>query len=214
MDPAPLSSQFPNLSGSQSNYDPAQFLLFLRSLVKRYLGDDCHPIPLAKKDDWVTIVNGLADHFLGSFYLPDDVSWEAMQERLEITEATLEVVRRVFLRVEGIYNDSEELIRKMFVRLLDLCRVLDLWVGSAVQNEEVKEFRETVFSVLVSILRGLGCNNPVPEQQRSSWETLRGILQAGIDVCNGKGCFPFRCHRMLIPLQMFFYRLHPFPTML
>ena len=51
-----------------------------------------------------------------------------MQEKVEMTEATLEVIRRVFMLVESIYNGSEVLVRKMFARPLDLCRTLDVWI--------------------------------------------------------------------------------------
>ena len=50
--------------------------------------------------------------------------WDGIQERLEVTEATLEVIRRVFLRVDGIFTGSEGLVRKIFVGLMDFCRVL------------------------------------------------------------------------------------------
>jgi serine/threonine-protein kinase ATR len=192
MNAAPLSTQLPvpNLGDSQSGYNPAEFIVFLRSLNNNHLGDHCRRIPSKDRDNWTTIVDGLVDHFLRSFYLPDAVSWDGVQERLEVTQATLEVIRRVFLRVDGIFTGSEVLVRKIFVRLMDFCRVLDLWIGTTIENiddlSKLQEYREMVMSVLISVLRGLGNNNPVPGQQQSACESLREMLREGLEVCRGK----------------------------
>jgi len=194
MNPTPSSTQFPvpQLGNSQSGATPAEFLEFLRSLPLQYLGDHCRRIPSGDKPAWVTIVNGLTDHFLGPFPLPGVVSWNAMQEKGEMIEATLDVVQRVFLRVDGIYNHSLELVQKLFARLLDLCRVLDVWMGTIQDTVDSQlmplGLRESALSVLVSVLRGLGSNNPTPDQQ-SSWKSLRDILKAGLEVCRGNSCF-------------------------
>ena len=183
-------TQFPpNLGDSQSGYNPAEFIVFLRSLNNDHLGDHSRRIPAKDKDNWTTIVDGLVDHFLRSFYQPDTVPWDGIQERLEVTEATLEVIRRVFLRVDGIFTGSEGLVRKIFVRLMDFCRVLDLWTATAIKNvddlSKLQGYREMVMSVLISVLRGLGSNNPVPGQQQSGCDSLREMLREGLEVCRG-----------------------------
>lgn len=196
MNMAPLSTQMPlpNLGDSQSGYNPAEFIAFLRSLNSNRLGDHCRRIPSKDKDSWTTIIGGLVDHFLRSFYLPDAVSWDGIQERLEVTEATLEVISRVFLRVDGIFIGSEALVQKIFVRLMDFCRVLDLWIETVNENigdlSKLQQYREMVMSVLISVLRGLGDNNAVPGQQQSSCESLREMLREGLEVCRGKLLFP------------------------
>lgn len=195
MNPTPSSTQFsvPQLGNSQSGATPAEFLEFLRSLPLQYLGDNCRRIPASDKLTWITIVNGLTDHFLGPFPLPGVVLWNAMQEKGEMIEGTLEVVRRVFLRVDTIYNDSLELVRKLFVRLLDLCRTMDVWMGTPVQDAIDNQItpltlRGRALSVLVSVLRGLGSNNPLPSGQQPSWMILRDVLKAGLEFCRGKSC--------------------------
>ncbi|KDR84099.1 hypothetical protein GALMADRAFT_697464 [Galerina marginata CBS 339.88] len=170
MKAVPPSTPFPGLKGSDNNTSPAEFLQFLRSITAQYLGDNAARIAASNKDAWIAVVDGLTDHLLGSFPLPDIVSWNTMKEKIVMTEATLDVIRRVFLRVEGIYSSSEGLVKKLFVRLLNLCGVLD----------------EKAFGVLVSILRGLGDHNPlISEGPESSWKVLRGILKECLDVCNG-----------------------------
>jgi serine/threonine-protein kinase ATR len=189
----PTSTPFPvpGFNASSSNATPAQFLEFLRSLITQYLGDTSPRILSSAKAAWVTIVDGLTDHFLGSFPLPDIVSWETMQEKVEMTEATLEVIRRVFIRVEGIYNGSEVLVRKMFARLLDLCKTLDVWVDVGIPSGILaftpEYIKEKALGLLVFVLRGLGDNTPPPSdhQYQPSWKTLREILNECIDVCHG-----------------------------
>ena len=105
----------PNLSDSQSGYNPAEFVVFLRPRNNDHLGDLSDSSK--DKNNWTTIVGGLVDHFLRSFYLPDTVPLDGIRERLEVTEATLEVIRCVFLRVDWIFTGSEGLVRKFFVRI-------------------------------------------------------------------------------------------------
>ena len=189
----PTSTPFPvpGFNSSSSNATPAQFLEFLRSLITQYLGDTSPRILSSAKAAWATIVDGLTDHFLGSFPLPDIVAWETMQEKVEMTEATLEVIRRVFMRVEGIYNGSEVLVRKMFARLLDLCRTLDVWVDVGILSGDQAftpgYVKEKALGLLVFLLRGLGNNPPPSDQQyQPSWKTLRETLKECVDVCHGR----------------------------
>jgi len=190
MNNPPPSTPFPvpGFHGGNNNASPAEFLEFLRSLTTQYLGDKCDRIRATDKTVWVTIVDGLTDHFLGAFPQPDIVSWNTMQDKVEMTEATLEVIRRVFLRVDGIYTGSVDLFRKVFVRLLDLCGVLDIWKEAATETGESglpsTRMREKTILTLTTLLRGLDGNNP-SEAQESSWKALRRILQECVDVCAG-----------------------------
>ena len=199
MSTVPTSTPFPvpGFNSSSSNATPAQFLEFLRSLITQYLGETSPPILSSAKTAWVTIVDGLTDHFLGQFPLPDIVSWETMEEKVEMTEATLEVIKRVFMRVEGIYNGSEDLVRKMFARLVDLCRILDVWVDVGILSGD-RAFtpgyiKEKALGLLIFLLRGLGDNSPSPSdhQCQPSWKTLGEILKECVGVCRGGANKPF-----------------------
>ena len=186
MSAVPPSTPFPvpGFHASSSNATPAQFLEFLRSLITQYLGDTSPRILSSAKAAWATIVDGLSDHFLGPFPLPDFVTWETMQEKVEMTEATLEVIRRVFMRIEA-------LVRKMFAKLLILsgCRTLDIWVGilSGDQAFTPGYVKEKAIGLLVFLLCCLGNNTPPPsdQQYQPSWKTLRETLKECVDVCHG-----------------------------
>jgi serine/threonine-protein kinase ATR len=198
MSVVPTSTPFlvPGFDPSRSN-TPAQFLEFLRSIITQYLEDASPRILSSDKNAWVTVLDGLTDHLLRPFPLPNIFLWETMQERVDMAEATLEVIRRVFMRVEGIYNGSEMFVRKVFVRLLDLCRTLDVWVDveilSGDQAFTPRFMREKTFGLLVSLLRGLGDNRPPPSdhQYQPSWRTLRELLKECVDVCHGEPLNPF-----------------------
>ncbi|KAF9478660.1 hypothetical protein BDN70DRAFT_30460 [Pholiota conissans] len=171
---------------SSNNTTPAEFLKFLRSLVSQYLGDDC-PRITENKIAWVTIVDGLADHFLGSFPLPDMVAWSTMEEKVVMTEVTLDVTKRVFSRVNDIYNGSEILLKKVIVRLLDLCRALDVWMEmDVICGDETflpSHMKERAFDAVVSVLRGMGSNDPILSgEDNPSWKVLRAILEECIEI--------------------------------
>ena len=194
MSAVPTSTPFPvpSFNASSTNATPAQFLEFLRSLITQHLGDASPCILSSAKTAWATIVDGLTDHFLGPFPLPDNITWESMQEKVEMTEATLEVIRRVFMRVEGIYNGSEVLVRKIFARLLDLCSTLDVWADVGIFSLGDQAFtpacvKEKALGLLVFLLRGMGNNTPPPSDQQYQpfWKTLREILKECVDVCHG-----------------------------
>lgn len=211
MNTAPTSTPFqvPGFNGADNNATPTEFLKFLRSLTTQYLGENTSRITSDNKDTWVTIVDGLTDHLLGTFPPPDIVSWDTMKEKIVMTEATLEVIGRVFLRVDGIYDASGDLVRKLFARLLDLCRVLDVWIETEVliskDSISPSHLKERALSVLTSILRGLGDGvSATPEQSKPYWQTLRSVLQECVDTCNGMSLFfPLMMNHLLTSNRSF-----------
>jgi serine/threonine-protein kinase ATR len=190
MNSLPLATPFsvPGLNTADSNPPPG-FLHFLRSLIHDYLNDEPPRIPSANKDAWVSAVDGLTGALLGSFPLPDSASWTSMEERILPLEAALEVIKRVFLRVEEIYTNSEIFIRKMFIRLLDLCAVLDVWTEVEVDcGRELfspTHMKGKAFGTLIALLRGLDDSPVHSEQQKPSWNTLRSILKEVLEACSG-----------------------------
>jgi serine/threonine-protein kinase ATR len=195
MNVAPPPTPFPVPSFNGSNFDasPAQFLEFLRSLISQYLdGDATSHIDASNTQTWTAIVVSLAETFLASFPLPDHVPWNTMQEKVTIVEATLEVMQRVFQRVDGIYYGSDDLVKKLFARLLDLCQVLDLWVERDLSPDEgvfmPQHMKDKTFNIIVMVLRGLGganLNLKASETTDACWKTLRCILTEGVEMCRG-----------------------------
>jgi serine/threonine-protein kinase ATR len=179
--------EFSNVGGDS---DPAEFLKFLQAMMTRYLSDDS-PRITEGKDVWVTIVDGLADSFLQSFPLPDMTLWDLMEEKVAMTETTLQIIQRVFSRVDGIYNNAEVLVKKLFRRLVDLCSVLDIWLETnVIYNDGIispMNMKNQASNIIVSFLRGMGNNTPLLSSDgEQSWKILRSVLQESVDVCQGK----------------------------
>ena len=188
----PPSTPF-SVSGLNTTDSNPGFLAFMRSLIDDHLSDEPPRIPSSSKDVWVTSLNGLIDNLLGPFPSPDTASWNLIEEKILVLDAALEVILRAFLRVEGIYTNSERFIRKMVTRLLDLCRALEVWtevdVDSGGELFTPIHLKDKAFGTLVTLLRGLGNSSVHSEQQEPSWNTLRSILNEVLDI--GFGRFPW-----------------------
>lgn len=178
----------PTFSGSESDKTLERYLDFLRDLESKYLSENT---PRPSKDGWITVIDGLTQHMLTTFPLPEAVSWSALGEKVTSVLATLDTVKRVFERVNVIFLGTAEMMKKVFARLLSLCLVLDSWVDLDVQLEggvtHPKVVRERGFEAMIGILRGLGGNVVTSvEISDPSWKTLRIILIECLEVCHGE----------------------------
>ncbi|KAF5363593.1 hypothetical protein D9756_000300 [Leucocoprinus leucothites] len=176
--PSATPFPIPTFNGSESDASLDQFLDFLRALISQYLSDNAPRIPSSNKVAWITVISGLTDHLLSTFPLPNLVSWTALREKVISVNTTLDVVKRVFERVDGIHQGTTETIKKVFARLLHLCFVLDSWLDNAIKPEDEQvhpeALRERCFEALVVVLRGLGENvSTSREHGEPSWKTLR-----------------------------------------
>jgi serine/threonine-protein kinase ATR len=188
MNNLPPSTPFsvPGFNTADSN---PGFLGFVRSLIDDHLSEEPPRIPSSEKGAWVTAVDGLTDTLLGPFPLPDSASWTLIGERILVLDAVLEVILRVFLRVEEIYTNSERFVKKIFARLLDLCWVLEVWTEVEIdcggELFSPNHMKDKAFGTLVTLLRGLDDSPMHSEQQEPSWTTLRSILKEVLDVSSG-----------------------------
>lgn len=191
---APSTTPFPVPTFNGSGNDASQvdeFLEFLRTLVSQYLSDHGPRISKLNKNAWVTVIDGLTDHLLATFPLPDIVSWSALREKVTSVLTTLDVVERVFERVDGIYQGTADMVKKVFARLLNLCFVLDSWINIEMELDDglvhPKILREKGMQALVLFLRGAGGSLlSAAEIDTPSWKTLRAILNECLEVCYGE----------------------------
>jgi len=188
----PPSTPFPVSTFQNKNVDasPKQFLGFLRKLVADNLdGDPSIRIPASGKDSWMTIINGLSDHFLVSFPTSNVVEWSAMHEKLDLIKITLEIIQRVTGRVDALFSGSEDAANTMFVRLLNLCSALDSWLDVNIPIEREMptplQLRDKTFKVAVDLLRHLGDITTSGGSNPPSWKTLKRILIECLDVAQG-----------------------------
>jgi serine/threonine-protein kinase ATR len=194
----PPSTPF-SVSGLNAADSNPGFLGFVRSLIDDHLSNEPPRISSSAKGAWIGAVNGLTDNLLGPFPWPNSASWTLMGEKIMVLDAVLEVILRVFLRVEGIYTNSEGFVRKVFARLLDLCWVLDVWTEVEVdcggELFSPIHMKDKAFGTLITLLRGLDDSPVHSEEQEPSWNTLRSILKEVLDVSFGRfswliGTFP------------------------
>jgi hypothetical protein len=187
MHPLP-ATQFP-LSSNAKGDDiptPAEFHSYLHNLLSDPTlteGSSTRILPDAH-EKWVALFTGLSDNLLSFFPLPGDLVWGAFQEKVELIESSLEVIRRVSSRVKGIFVGSNTL-DKILARLLNLCNVFEVWrtheVGGGVLTPLV--IKEKAFEVLVGILRGL--NNSGTMDDNAMWRMSRKFLVECLELVHG-----------------------------
>lgn len=181
----------PSFQNADADASPKQFLGFLRKLVAENLdGDPSIRIPSTNRDSWVTVVNGLSDHFLASFPTVNVVPWNAMREKLELIEITLEIIQRVTVRVDAMYSGPGDAAKKIFVRLLSLCTALDTWVDADVGIDDdvltPLHLRNKVFEAATGLLKYLGGNIMTGGgSDEPTWKILKSILIECLEVAQG-----------------------------
>ncbi|KAJ7129135.1 hypothetical protein C8R44DRAFT_71161 [Mycena epipterygia] len=178
----------PAFDDPQSNASPQEFLDFLQNLVTQNLdGDPAVRIPAANKEPWVTVVAGLSEQFLASFPSTDKVQWHVMHEKVKLAAASLDVIRRVSNRVEGIFHGAGDLAQRTFARLLNFCNVVEMWLDVDFEQMEglpsPRELAEDALQTTLLVLRSLGgAVVHIAESKVPLWKTLRVILAECLDI--------------------------------
>lgn len=190
----PPSTPFPvpSFQNADSDASPKQFLDFLRNLIAENFQDDDPSItkPASERDNWVTIVNGLSEHFLASFPSSNAVPWNAMHDKLELIDHTLEIITRVTSRVEAAYAGPGDAAKALFTHLLNLCNALDCWLDVEVTNEPgvptPLQLRDKTVKAIVGLLRHLGsCISSGAGPDSPAWKNLREIMVECLDLTCG-----------------------------
>ncbi|KAJ7688698.1 hypothetical protein B0H17DRAFT_938025 [Mycena rosella] len=187
----PPNPAFPVLK-EDGNASPQQFLEFLDNLVAENLdGDPTVRIPAANKGVWVTIVVGLSEQFLASFPSTDKVEWLDMHEKVKLASASLDVIRRVANRVEGMFHGPGDLAQRTFSRLLNFCNVVEMWLDVEVEQMEglpsPRELADDALQTTLLVLRSLGgAVVHVADSKEPVWKILRVILAECLDIVEGE----------------------------
>jgi len=195
--------------------EPRDFLRFLNNVNTDHLADHRPRISADQRQDWVTIAEGLIDHFLKPIPLPDITTWKNLSERVLLLDATLECVGRMLRRVDDIFDHSERFVRTLVVRSLDLYNVLEAWVDVAVENGEEEEegdlvpaaVRKKALGFLLDLLVGLDAYTMAsPGQTTNSRDWLRDIVLECVAVCRGE-FFLLVCSHVLIGIKQMLWLL-------
>ncbi|KAF8659134.1 hypothetical protein AX16_001904, partial [Volvariella volvacea WC 439] len=158
---------------------PGQLLQYLQTLISQSL-DGATRIPGEGKEEWAGLVNGLSNWFLKPLQTPDMITWEALLEKIALVDATLEIIDRVTARIEGMFLAPED-FTQLFVKLVDLSTVLELWVeqGSTdLTTIAPADLQAKALRVTVAVLRSLVFNS---SSESPSWQLLRRVLSKALD---------------------------------
>jgi serine/threonine-protein kinase ATR len=183
--PFPLSS----LKATDKDASPEEFLHFLRTLIKDHLSAAAR-IPASNSQSWVAVISGLSDHFLTPLPSSHEATWEAISEKVQLVEITLEVLQRAMERVEFLFGGPGDFARRMFGRLLDLNSSLFIWTDVKVFCEldhlMPLGLQSKVTRRMVGLLRNLG-NSATPSNMpdEPAWRNMRGIVQECLECING-----------------------------
>ena len=134
---------------------PKQLLEFLRSLVEKSTGDRDKPV--YDRGSWVTMISGLADQVYGYFPYFSSIKQGTTNERITLTHVSLDVLDHVSHQSRPIWYDGEDLVKKLFVRLLALCVSAESWLDAA--NASLADHLDptTLYSKATNILVHILC---------------------------------------------------------
>lgn len=190
----PVSTPLP-LASLQSGDDasPAALIEWLQALTK----ETDEGLPFTSKEakkaqelPWFEVLSGLTTFFVNSFPGPDELPWDALQEKLRLAELSLGLLQRATIRVGCPYAERSGLSQSIVMRLANFCTAMDLWIGVENIKEDSKYTAEEFFSIAqtasAQMLRSLGGDGKIRGTAWKSRKTFKNILEDCITVCKGK----------------------------
>ena len=134
---------------------PKQLLEFLRSLIQKSTGDGDKPI--YDRGSWVTMISGLADQVYGYFPYFTSIKQGTTNERITLTHVSLDVLDHVSHQSRPIWYDGDDLVKKLFVRLLALCVSAESWLDATSASLADHLDPTTLYSKATNILVHILC---------------------------------------------------------
>ncbi|RDB19974.1 Serine/threonine-protein kinase atr [Hypsizygus marmoreus] len=152
-----MTSQFGRLSTLEAE-DPDTLKAFITGLAADFWTGS-HPITLepSKEEAWNGILVELPRFLF--FLLPGKTQWDDLSQRLDMVDATLEILKRASLRVARAFDNARQGCHEILVRLLDLCCVFEMWHTRsycATGTRTPLLMKETTFHVTILVLRAIG----------------------------------------------------------
>ncbi|KAF8558727.1 hypothetical protein OG21DRAFT_974233 [Imleria badia] len=134
---------------------PKQLLVFLRSLIQKSAANGDNPVH--DRPSWVTMISGLADQVYGHFPYFTSIKQGTTNERITLTHVSLDVLDHVSHQSRPIWYDGEDLVKKLFVRLLALCVSAESWLDAT--NASLADHLDptTLYSKATNILVHILC---------------------------------------------------------
>ncbi|KAG0703893.1 hypothetical protein DFH29DRAFT_411383, partial [Suillus ampliporus] len=176
----PTTFQTPNGTNSPSPKDLRDFLQSLK---------DDNPSLVVDKPVLLRLLAGLLEHVFGCFPYFTPTILGTTNERIELTDVTLDVFSRVGKRVDSLYADEEpRLSKKVFVHLLGLCTSTESWLEVTDEGNSgcaPNALYSKACGTLVDFLQLLSFSSaPGGDPSNVQRGVLQEILHEAIDLCS------------------------------
>lgn len=87
-----MDGPVPSISTGPKGDSPEELMQFLDSIIHNSL-NGTKPIPKSEKEQWITLIMELSEHFLASFPLSGAGIWSTYSEKTKLSLASLEVIQ-------------------------------------------------------------------------------------------------------------------------
>lgn len=184
----PSSTPFPLLTfqSSTSTDSPAALRDFLLQAIADNQSNLSYRIKHPHLETWIPILSGLSDYVLSSFPSISTGTWDILHEKAVLVCATVNVFQLFVQRFSNLFDTSSDLARKVLVRLMILCHLLDCRNdGDVSVKDDVpspKQLREKCLTVAKEVIRYLGdslgtggVENPLLEAFQSVYAGCLGV---------------------------------------
>ncbi|KIJ20461.1 hypothetical protein PAXINDRAFT_174826 [Paxillus involutus ATCC 200175] len=171
---------------------PKQFLEFLYSLITQSLGDDVNAIH--DKASWVLMISGLSEQVYGYFPYFTPATRGTSNERITLTHVSLEVLDRASHKIKSVYHGEEDLVKKLFVRLLGLCVSAESWLEAGDDSLPDHSDPSTIYSKATNILVYMLCqllSSPCRNEISATTQRIlaHGLLWESLDLVHAAKTF-------------------------
>lgn len=131
--PAPTQIPLPTFRvGKNLDATSSDLLDFLRTLVSQAKGcDELGRTVRLDRGGWMATIDGLSEHILASFPVPNSVPWNALLEKTSLCDASLEVIECAAICEDHLFQDSDERSVLVLFRVLSFLITVGLWSNSS-----------------------------------------------------------------------------------
>ncbi|KAF7326051.1 hypothetical protein MKEN_00456000 [Mycena kentingensis (nom. inval.)] len=166
-------------NGTEGDVSPTNFLGFLHSLSETL--NEPADVLAGRQAKYTDVLIGLSDQFIAGFPAPLSLEWHLLHEKIQLAIGSLDIIRLVSTRVEGVYHHSTDLGRRVFARLLNFCIMLEMWLDYDVPARDgvatPQQLADDAVQTTVLVLRTIGETKlTVEESKEPLWKIMRGIV--------------------------------------
>ncbi|KAH7912967.1 hypothetical protein BJ138DRAFT_1134431 [Hygrophoropsis aurantiaca] len=171
------------------NPSPKELKQFLNNLLDKDLSDDIsadHSV--YDKSTWLAIISALSEQIIGRLPYATPSTQGTSNERIVLTEITLNILTRAARRVDYLYVGEQQTTQKLITRLLGLCISAESWLDvEGVGKDDIPQpnaIYPKVLHVLAELLRSLGAMRAQEGSGKPpSWKFLREVMSACLELC-------------------------------